>query len=474
MTQRATTFRTLRFCLLSITCWLLAHSIASAGLTELQAKWVSQAQRESRHGWTFLHIQGNAEARGFQHGYLLAKEIAEEIRVRQALWKNTSALDWTWLTEKAAAMFLGKIDSENLAELRAMADGMSAAGYPQSLEDLVAYNGYFELVWYWWPKELKKIKESAVPPKKEGCSSFIATGSMTKDGGIVLGHNTWFGFAMATANVVLDLQPDHGHRVLMQTYPGWIHSGTDFFVTDAGLVGSETTIGGLSGFDETGVPEFSRFRRATQDANSIDEWCSIMKAGNNGGYANAWLLGDINTGEIARLELGLTHVALERTKDGYFVGSNIAEDAKILRLEADDNELDIRSDSVARRVRWTQLMRQYKGRIDLEVGRRMLGDHYDAYHRKTRPGSRSLCGHGDVESDPGPGGTPFGPGGCFDAKVIDTTLARRMSFKARFGRACGTPFDARRFLEKHPQFHAMEGLLRDRPTRPWAEFEIVR
>jgi hypothetical protein len=32
-------------------------------------------------------------------------------------------------------------------------------------------------------------------------------------------------------------------------------------------------------------------RRATQDASTIDEWCQIMKKGNNGGYANAWLLG---------------------------------------------------------------------------------------------------------------------------------------------------------------------------------------
>ena len=37
-----------------------------------------------------------------------------------------------------------------------------------------------------------------------------------------------------------------------------------------------------------------------------------MKRGNNGGYANAWLLGDIDTNEIARLELGLKHVALEK------------------------------------------------------------------------------------------------------------------------------------------------------------------
>jgi hypothetical protein len=461
-------------CILLLALWWTCGNATAAALTDQQAKWVSHAHRESRHGWIYLRIQGSAEERGFQHGYLMGEEIAEEIRVRRALWKQGSSHEWSWLVEKAAAMFAPKIDPENRMELEAIAAGMTASLNPTTLDELIAYNAYFELEWYWWPKELKKIKDTAVPPKKEGCSSFIATGSMTKGGGIVLGHNTWFGFAMASANVVLDVRPERGHHILMQTYPGWIHSGTDFFITDAGLIGSETTMDGMSGFDEKGVPEFCRFRRATQDANSIDEWCAIMKAGNNGGYANAWLLGDINSGEIARLELGLTQVAFERTKDGYYVGSNIAEDLKILRLEAEDKDQDIRANSVARRVRWKQLIRKNAGRIDLATGERMLSDHFDAFHGKTRPGSRSLCGHGDVESDPGPAGTPFQPGGCFDAKVVDTALARKMSFNARWGRACGTPFDAKRFLANHPQFDWLHGLIKDRPRQPWTRFEAVK
>src|SRR5438034_366399 len=80
-------------------------------------------------------------------------------------------------------------------------------------------------------------------------------------------------------------------------------------------------------------------------------WCEIMKGGNNGGYANAWLLGDVNRKEIARLELGLEHVGYEKRRDGYFVGSNVAEDRKILKLETARSDTDIRGSSVARRVR---------------------------------------------------------------------------------------------------------------------------
>jgi hypothetical protein len=169
---------------------------------------------------------------------------------------------------------------------------MTAAGVSTSYADILAFNASIETTGYWWPEVAKKLSGSAtfITKPKEACSSFIATGKMTKDGGVVLGHNMMWDYTEAYFNVIVDLVPAKGHRILMQTVPGWIHSGTDFFVTDAGLVGSETTIGGFHGFTEKGVPEFVRVRRAMQDANTIDEWCKIMKKGNNGGYANAWLI----------------------------------------------------------------------------------------------------------------------------------------------------------------------------------------
>ncbi len=290
--------------------------------------------------------------RGFQHGYLLAKEINDAIRASAAVWKYRTAMEWPWLVEKAKAMFVPRIDAENLAEIDGIAQGMGAAGVRTSREELVAYNGFIELIAYWWPLEKEKMQKDAEKAKtpsasasptarpesrlaandanasRKACSAFIATGRMTADGRIVLGHNTMSGYADADFNIILDIQPDRGHRILMQGTPGWIHSGTDFFITDAGLVGAETTIGGFKGFDPAGIPEFVRMRRATQDAASIDQWCAIIRQGNNGGYANAWLLGDIKTNEIARLELGLKHVGFEKKTDGYFLGSNVAEDSE--------------------------------------------------------------------------------------------------------------------------------------------------
>ncbi len=449
----------------------LGSSLVAAPLSSAQKQCVAKARRFERHGWIYLHVEGEAKERGFQHGYLMAREIADGLRTTRLAWEYASAMDWAWLVERAGAMFTPRMDQENLAELDGIAEGMSAAGHPTTREELIAYNGYIELSGYWWPTELKKLKDAPAPVVRQSCSSFIATGSLTRDGNVVLGHNTMMDYEDVLPNVIEDIVPARGHRILWQTEPGWIHSGTDFFITDAGLVGSETTIGDFEGFDTNGVPEFARMRRATQDANSIDQWCETMRAGNNGGYANAWLLGDINRKEIARLELGLRRVGFEKKRDGYFTGSNIAEDLKLLRFETTAKETDIRESNVARRVRWKELMRRHAGKIDLALAKEFEADHFDAYREKTEPGCRSLCGHFELDRDTGVWpGVPFGCAGTVDAKVVDAELAKNMSFAARWGSGCGRAFDAKQYLAAHPQFDWMKDLLQSRPSQPWTQF----
>jgi hypothetical protein len=447
----------------------LADSVSP--LKPEQKGWASKGKRFERAGWIYLHIEGEPRERGFQHGYLLAKEINDGLVATRAAWENDSAMEWAWLVKRAADMFVPKIDPENLEELEGISQGAKAAGINISRDELIAYNAILELQGYWWPIELKKIKDEPVPSgARESCSSFIATGSWTKDGNVVLGHNTMQSYADALPLIIEDIKPSHGHRILWQTTAGWIHSGTDFFITDAGIVGSETTIGQFDGFDTNGIPEFTRMRRATQDANSLDAWSEIMKRGNNGGYANAWLIGDINSKEIARLELGLKYVGYEKKRDGYFVGSNVAENRKILRHETERNDTDIRLSSIARRVRWKQLMKQNAGKIDLEMAKRFEADHYDTWRDKVHPGGRTLCGHFELDETPQGHDVPFDCSGTVDGKVVDATMAKQMSFAARWGSACGMPFESEKFLEAHPQFESMTGLLKDRPRQPWAVF----
>ncbi len=458
-------FRTLLVLLFAIQ----SFAQTSIPLTQEQESWLANANRHDKKGWTYLHIEGTPTERGFQHGYLLAKEIKESLRVLKKKWEYQSAMEWSWYVQKAGEILTPRVDSENLAEIDGIVEGMRAAGVSTTRDEIVALNGYMELMGYWWPTIKDSLKLNSPEPQKESCSSFIATGSMTADGQIVLGHNTMGGYEEPECNVVINIAPDNGHRILMQTFPGFIHSGTDFFITDAGLVGSETTIGGFTEFDAKGAPEFSRMRHATQYASSIDEWCDMMKKNNNGGYANAWLLGNIKTNEIARLELGLKNVGFEKKKDSYFVGSNVPENLKILRFETNMDEENIIRSSIARRVRWKQLMKRYAGKIDLKLAKQFEADHYDTYLNKVRPGARSLCAHFDLDPMPSISDVPFAPEGTLDAKVVDAKMAKNMSFLARWGSACGMAFSANKFLDEHPQYDWMTGLIKDRPSQPWVE-----
>ena len=87
-----------------------------------------------------------------------------------------------------------------------------------------------------------------------------------------------------------------------------------------------------------------------QYADAIDDYVRIIKEGNNGGYANDWLIGDRKTGEIAYLELGLKNTPLWRTKDGYFVSSNFARDPKVIKEETTFDPNDASSSPNARRT----------------------------------------------------------------------------------------------------------------------------
>ena len=75
---------------------------------------------------------------------------------------------------------------------------------------MIAYNGITELAGYWWPEVKEKIGARSPDEPKVSCSSFIATGRMTRDGGIVLGHNTMTSYTTADCNLVLEIVPRRG------------------------------------------------------------------------------------------------------------------------------------------------------------------------------------------------------------------------------------------------------------------------
>jgi hypothetical protein len=441
---------------------------------------LARATRVDTNGWISVHLEGTPREIGFQHGWLLAAEIDDLMRTLGNYLEGSTKRDWAFFRGAAERMFWPKVGAEHQEEIEGIAAGVRARRPDLEYDriDLTVLNGWIELAWYYAPRLDEMEKKGAGDNKAPGhCSAFIATGSWTEGGGIVVGHNAWVDYIIGSRwNVVADIVPAAGHRILMDCLPGAIHSGDDFVVNGAGIVITETTIGGFKGFREEGTPEFARARRAAQYAASIDDFVRIMSEDNNGAYANDWLVGDTKTGEIARFELGLKNQRLWRTTDGYYVGANFPSDEKVAAEETTFDTADKGLSAMMRKARWEQLMEEYKGYIDVEDGKLFEADHVDMATGRTGWNSNVLCGHVDEDPKGAPefGLAPFAPMGSVQGKVTSTALAREMKIWARMGHPCGKDFVAADFLARHPEWAWQKPYLRDLRAYPWTLFEAKK
>jgi len=435
------------------------------------------AYRFERGGWIYVHLTGSPAALGFQHGFLLGPEIEDAFPAVAADMMHSTERDWPFFRQVAREMLWPKLDPEYQEELAGIAEGLHArTGSSLDVYDVVALNSFEEVPDYYVPW-LNSREKTPHPPnlKSPGnCSAFVATGSWTKDGQIVIAHNNWTNYVNGERwRIIFDLQPTQGYHILMDGFPGVIASDDDFGINSAGLMVTETTISQFEGWNPDGKPEFMRARKALQYAGSIDDYTRIMLDGNNGGYANDWLLGDRKTGEIAQLELGLKAYRLWRTKDGVFAGSNWARDPKVLKLDTPDfDPNNLETSPNARRVRWEELLNQNKGQIDVALAELMLADHVDSVEKKSDPNERALCGHADTSARGVSiwAWAPYYPGGAVQAKATDSAMTKDMRLVARLGHPCGEDFHARPFLAAHPEYAWQEPYLRDMIAGPWTMF----
>jgi hypothetical protein len=434
-----------------------------------------------KNGWTYISIKGKPKERGYAYGYLCADDFKEIQRALQFLMMEAYGMEWSYFIKEISEDFkeMTKHDFKELyEEMEGITDGCNANGCKTSLDEIIAWNFYCSIpYWYTSKSENRVGKEGGAPDK---CSAFMAVGKdWTQDGKIVCAHNSFTDYIDGQfSNIVLDLHPAEGHRFIMQTSPCWIWSGTDFFVTAKGIIGTETTIGGFIPYEKK-YPIGYRIRKAMQYGNSLDEYCDILLHENSGDYANSWLFGDTNTNEILRIELGLKYHNIERTKNGYFIGFNSVYDERIRNLEVQNSGFyDIRRHQGARLVRLGDLMDEHKGKINIDIAKKIISDHYDVYlHKENNPCSRTVCSHYDLdareymsqENRP----KPFAPHGAVDGIVCDTNLAKQMSFIGRFGNSCGIPFHKDEFCKKHRQYEKFCPYLKDRPSEPWTEFTIT-
>ena len=101
--------------------------------------------RFDRNGWIYVHIEGTPYERGFQHGYLVASELEEIMENMKYLTYWNTGKEWKFFVEAGEKLFVSRIDTEFLEEIKGIAEGVQSAGTEITWEEVLAWNGYFEL-----------------------------------------------------------------------------------------------------------------------------------------------------------------------------------------------------------------------------------------------------------------------------------------------------------------------------------------
>ncbi|WNG37012.1 hypothetical protein F0U61_27525 [Archangium violaceum] len=368
-------------------------------------RWAGKGFRYDDGGWKYIHIEGEPYERGQQYGQLVAEDIVRYME-KLGIQKNRqdAVNGWSQVRLLTDSLFLRKYDPEYLEEMKGIADGVNKAGVKfkdRELDvlDIASLNSAVDLgqledanrvsaTSLTGRSFLKAEDETARAGEGDHCSSFVATRSATKDGQFIMGQIfMWNGYTGVHWDVMLDVQPTRGHRFIMQTFPGGIHSGADWFINDAGIVIGETTVG-QTPFDPDGTPQSNRIRKAAQYASSIEDVTRILKERNNGLYTNDWTLADAKTGEGACFTLGTKKTKLWRTGSKGNAADTPGNLKDFIWANNNNRDLEVRKEYIPnpqnapvdlafntwnRDIAFQKYFEQYgKGGIDLDNAIRML------------------------------------------------------------------------------------------------------
>jgi len=360
-------------------------------------RWAGQGFRYDDGGWSFVHIEGEPYERGRQYGELVASDLARFIdKVAIQKGGQDPAKGWAQTRQMVDALFLRKFEVEYLEEMKGIADGANKGGArfkgrELDLLDIVSLNSLIDLDYVDGATRvtgtplsgrsfLKAEDEAERAGKGDHCSSFVATKSATKDGRFVMGQMfMWNGYTGVQYDLMVDVVPAKGNRLVYQTFPGGLHSGTDWYLNGAGLVVGETTVG-QTPFEPEGQPQSNRIRKAVQYASNIDEFVKLFSEKNNGLYTNDWTLADTKSDEGACLLLGTKKLRLWRTgskghnadtpgdlKDFIWANNNNRdlEVRKEYVLNPENTPVDLAFNTWNRDISFWNWFQEKKGAIDL-------------------------------------------------------------------------------------------------------------
>ncbi|HUT54880.1 MAG TPA: C45 family autoproteolytic acyltransferase/hydrolase [bacterium] len=353
--------------------------VEADGVKRLGPAWLTE-----REGIYVLYLEGSDHDMAYQHGALLAGEIAQgEVPFIRDFFKSEiehSVIGGTPLVDLAEWFMHGlffdpiarHIPAEFRQGLKGLADGsgldydslprvMVTADAGQVIEGKV-YGG-------------RKAYPGLASYSNMGCTSFVASGPATVNGHVLHGRNLDFpgaGF-FDRFPVVAFCRPASGQRYVMITSAG-VHCAGVTGMNESGLsVGFHTAITRDVGTD--GWPVLILGEKIVREAATIDQAVAILR---EHPPAAGWIMvvSSSKEGRGVAVEISRHHLAVIPMRDHTLA---VANSYRSPELKADEIAVNwsYPINSFHRTRRMNQLLSDNHGRIDPQKGAEFLGDHHD-------------------------------------------------------------------------------------------------
>src|SRR5258707_13885646 len=133
-------------------------------------------------GWTVVHLSGSPAQVGYQHGYLLAPEIADLQKVFLLELTHEHGKGLNFYRDAAKNVMWPHIEQESRDEMQGIADGLQAHGVKLDLWDVVVMNAAEE--WSYYVGQYDKdhnIKSPATVTAPDHCSAVTVEGDLRSE-----------------------------------------------------------------------------------------------------------------------------------------------------------------------------------------------------------------------------------------------------------------------------------------------------
>lgn len=295
----------------------------------------------------------------------------------------------------------------------------------------------------------RRIKESS-----GRCSALVRLAQGRKE--LLVGHSTFSDYGEMNRIFKYYNLPLHGavaRKIAFSSYPGVAGSTDDYYLTDSGLVVTETTISMLNDqaydrlHDVRGLlPDFMRIMLATRLAKSGKEWVELMSQSATGLYSSQWMVVDygkfepkrpLQNGTLFVLEQmpGISHaqdMSQKLDESGYWASENrawfddVREASGSREMEslygsifsAEKNPRALIFAGTAPKV---QTLAEMKSEM-----RRNQGHHETSLRSGASSPDHAIAARGDLADKPS-------TNGAVDAKVTSSCLARQLQCEAISG-----------------------------------------